>query len=62
MSLHRHIVYVKPPDGPVTADCFRVQVARLPTPSDGQVLARTHFLSIDPYMRRQMSNARRLGM
>ena len=26
----------------------------MPTPADGQVLARTHFLSIDPYMRRQM--------
>ena len=26
----------------------------MPRPADGQVLARTHFLSIDPYMRRQM--------
>ena len=26
----------------------------MPKPVDGQVLARTHFVSIDPYMRRQM--------
>src|SRR5262249_30022792 len=32
----------------------RLVEAPMPKPADGQVLARTHFLSIDPYMRRQM--------
>lgn len=30
----------------------------MPVPGAGQVLARTHYLSIDPYMRRQMGGAR----
>src|SRR5262245_54830568 len=34
--------------------CFRVVEAPMPVPVDGQVLVATHFLSIDPYMRRQM--------
>jgi NADPH-dependent curcumin reductase CurA len=36
------------------AGCFELVEAPIPTPADGQVLVRTHFLSIDPYMRRMM--------
>ena len=46
--------YVRAPDGMPDASCFRLVEAPMPKPVDGQVLARTHFLSIDPYMRRQM--------
>ncbi len=58
MRRHRQIMYVKAPDGPVEESCFRMEEAPVPAPADGQVLVRTHYLSIDPYMRRQMSNAR----
>ena len=54
MATHRQITYVRAPDGMPDARCFRVVEAPIPTPADGQVLVATHFLSIDPYMRRQM--------
>ncbi|HKD56912.1 MAG TPA: hypothetical protein VKD45_05325 [Hyphomicrobiaceae bacterium] len=50
MATHREIIHIRVPD----ASCFRLVEAAQPRPADGQVLARTHFLSIDPYMRRQM--------
>jgi NADPH-dependent curcumin reductase len=54
VATHREIVFVQAPDGMPDARCFRLIEAPMPKPADGQVLARTHFLSIDPYMRRQM--------
>jgi NADPH-dependent curcumin reductase CurA len=54
MATHREIIYVRAPDGMPDAGCFRLVDAPIPRPAEGQVLARTHFLSIDPYMRRQM--------
>ena len=54
MATHREIHYQRAPIGFVTEDCFRLVEVPMPEPADGQVLARTHFLSIDPYMRRQM--------
>ncbi|WP_436892717.1 NADP-dependent oxidoreductase [Siccibacter turicensis] len=44
------------PHGAPTADNFRLDTAEIPTPSDGQVLLRTVFLSLDPYMRGRMSD------
>ena len=54
MTMHREIVFVQVPHGMPDAGCFRLVEAPIPRPADGQVLARTHYLSIDPYMRRQM--------
>jgi NADPH-dependent curcumin reductase len=54
VATHREIIYIKAPDGMPDASCFRLVEAPIPQPADGQVLVRTHFLSIDPYMRRQM--------
>jgi NADPH-dependent curcumin reductase len=54
MATHREIVYVRAPDGMPDAGCFRLVEAPMPRPADGQVLVQAHFLSIDPYMRRQM--------
>jgi NADPH-dependent curcumin reductase CurA len=54
MATHRVFIYVNVPDGMPDVGCFRLVEAPMPKPADGQVLARTHFLSIDPYMRRQM--------
>lgn len=55
MATHKEVLYLKAPEGLVDDSLFRVVEAPVPVPGDGQVLARTHFLSIDPYMRRQMS-------
>jgi hypothetical protein len=54
VAIHRKIIYTRVPVGMPDAGCFRLVEPPLPKPTDGQVLARTHFLSIDPYMRRQM--------
>lgn len=54
MATHREFIYVKAPDGMPEPGCFRLVEAPVPKPADGQVLVRTHYLSIDPYMRRQM--------
>jgi len=54
MATHRQIIYVRAPDGMPDASCFRVVDAPVPAPSDGEVLVRTHYLSIDPYFRRMM--------
>ena len=49
------IVLAKRPAGDVTADCFRQETATLPALAEGQVLARTRYLSLDPYMRPRMT-------
>lgn len=58
MPTHREYLYVRAPDGMPDANCFRLVEAPIPEPGPGQVLARTHYLSIDPYMRRQMGGGR----
>ena len=40
------------PEGEPTPDDFRWTEKMLPDLTDGQVLARTLYLSLDPYMRR----------
>ena len=45
------------PNGRPTADNFSFTREALPAPRDGQVLLRTRYLSLDPYMRGRMSDA-----
>ncbi|HET8994476.1 MAG TPA: NADP-dependent oxidoreductase [Rhodococcus sp. (in: high G+C Gram-positive bacteria)] len=52
------IVLASRPDGTPTADNFRTEVVDLPAVADGQVLLRTVYLSLDPYMRGRMSTAK----
>jgi NADPH-dependent curcumin reductase len=52
------IVLAKRPTGDVTADCFREEKVTLPALSDGQLLVRQRFLSLDPYMRPRMTEMR----
>jgi NADPH-dependent curcumin reductase CurA len=54
----RQIVLARRPEGDVTADCFRAETATLPALADGQILVRTRFLSLDPYMRPRMTELR----
>lgn len=53
---YRRIVLAARPKGePVPDRDFRVETAPIPEPADGQMLLRTLYLSIDPYMRGRMS-------
>jgi NADPH-dependent curcumin reductase len=52
------IVLAKRPTGDVTADCFREETVTLPALADGELLVRSRFLSLDPYMRPRMTELR----
>lgn len=54
---NRRIVLASRPHGAPTAENFRLEDHALPTPAPGQVLLRTVYLSLDPYMRGRMSDA-----
>ena len=58
MTEATQIVLAKRPSGDVTADCFREETVALPALSDGQLLVRGRFLSLDPYMRPRMTEMR----
>ena len=45
------------PSGMPTADNFEAADAPIPSPKDGEVLRRTLYSSLDPYMRGRMSDA-----
>jgi len=49
---------VSRPNVEASADNFRLIEAPMPTVADGQVLVRNHFLSLDPYMRGRMNDAK----
>ncbi|MBS7455521.1 NADP-dependent oxidoreductase [Coralloluteibacterium stylophorae] len=55
---NRRIVLAKRPEGAPQTDDFRLEEAPLPEPREGQVLLRTLFLSLDPYMRGRMNAGR----
>jgi len=46
------------PTGEAVASNFRLVLAETPAPQDGQVLVCHHFLSLDPYMRGRMNDAK----
>lgn len=46
------------PEGLPTAATFELLTVPLPEPGDGEVLCRTRFLSLDPYMRGRISAAK----
>lgn len=54
-TVNRRIVLAARPKGTPTPNDFRVERTPVPTPSAGQVLLRTSYLSLDPYMRGRMS-------
>ncbi|RAN75799.1 NADP-dependent oxidoreductase [Bacillus sp. SRB_336] len=53
-TINRRILLAARPGGLPTAQDFRLEHAPLPSPADGQVLLRTLYLSLDPYMRNLM--------
>ncbi|MCH4881340.1 NADP-dependent oxidoreductase [Pseudomonas sp. TMW22090] len=56
-QVNRRVVLASRPHGaPVEAN-FRIEQSPIPQPAEGQVLLRTVYLSLDPYMRGRMSDA-----
>jgi NADPH-dependent curcumin reductase CurA len=53
---HRIVLAARPVGEPKTSD-FRTEAFAVPEPGPGQVLLRTLWLSLDPYMRGRMSDA-----
>ena len=55
---NKRVLLASRPAGPVSEANFRIEEAPLPRPADGEVLARNLWLSLDPYMRGRMSDAK----
>jgi len=58
MTINHQIHLVSRPHGEPSVDNFKVVEAPLPELKDGQVLVRNHYLSLDPYMRGRMNDAK----
>ena len=56
-SLNRRIVLASRPSGEPADSDFRLETGAVPEPGPGQLLLRTVYLSLDPYMRGRMSDA-----
>ena len=54
---NRRLLLASRPQGEPTANNFHLDTAPTPQPAAGQVLLRTVYLSLDPYMRGRMSDA-----
>ena len=55
-QLAQRVVLVSRPHGEPKPSDFRLEDHPVPTPGEGQVLLRTIWLSLDPYMRGRMSD------
>ncbi|MFC5523401.1 NADP-dependent oxidoreductase [Polaromonas jejuensis] len=58
MPLNPQILLDNRPTGEAVASNFRLVSSETPALQDGQVLVRHHFLSLDPYMRGRMNDAK----
>ena len=56
--INRRIVLASRPQGAVTADHFRLEQAPLAGLAEGRIRVRNLYLSIDPYMRGRMNDAK----
>ena len=56
-TTNRRIVLASRPVGTPVASDFRMETVPLRSPDKGQMLLRTVFLSLDPYMRGRISDA-----
>lgn len=54
----QRIVLASRPKGAVLPENFRLETVLVPELKDGEVLVRNHYLSLDPYMRGRMSEAK----
>lgn len=56
--MNQRIVLASRPVGAPTKQDFRLETVTQPQPGEGEVLLRTIYLSLDPYMRGRMSDAK----
>ena len=54
---NQRIVLASRPVGAPTKDNFRLEEVSIPVPKEGEILLRSIYLSLDPYMRGRMSDA-----
>ena len=57
-ALNKQVLLASRPQGSVTEENFRIVEAPVATPAPGEVLVRNEWLSLDPYMRGRMSDAK----
>ena len=57
-TVNRRIVLAARPKGRLGPESFRLEEGPVPEPGPGQMLVRTIYLSLDPYMRGRMNEAR----
>ena len=55
---YQQIVLASRPAGAPVAQNFRLECGPMPTPADGEILVRARYLSLDPYMRGRMNDAK----
>ena len=58
MAINKQIHLVSRPNVEASVDNFRLVEVPVPALAEGQVLVRNHFLSLDPYMRGRMNDAK----
>src|SRR6266478_4051994 len=58
VGINRQILLKSRPDGAPGLDNFELVRGPVPEPAEGEVLMRTRYLSLDPYMRGRMSAAK----
>ena len=56
--INKQILLISRPEGAASAANFRLREVAVPELQDGQVLVRQHYLSLDPYMRGRMNDAK----
>src|SRR5712675_2133472 len=55
---YQQIVLASRPTGAPLAENFRLESGPMPVPTDGEILVRARYLSLDPYMRGRMNAAK----
>lgn len=55
---NRTIIFEKRPEGKPSAECFRTEETTVPSLKEGEVLLKTKYVSVDPYLRGRMSDSK----
>ena len=58
MPNNPRIVLASRPVGPISPVNFRLETVEQPSPREGEILIRHHYLSLDPYMRGRMNTSK----
>jgi len=57
-DINRRFVLAERPQGPPDENTLRLETGPVPEPGPGEMLVRTRYLSLDPYMRGRMNDAK----